>query len=121
MCLTIDPNVKSLNKRTVWKVFDKGGLSTGKIVSLYQGATYPKGKLIERSRGLTNDGNGNGIHGLHFYLNKTLAKQKASFWAGAYIAKFAVNPKDFLFASNDGEAMYERATRIGNFIKVRRV
>lgn len=116
MCLEIDPKVTSLNKRVVWKVFDK---PDGKIVSLYMGATYPKGKLVERSPGPASEG-GQCSYGLHFYLSKSRAKREARNWDDSYIAKFAVDPKDFMFVSVDGyEVTYERATRVGNFIKVR--
>lgn len=115
MCLTIDSNVTSLNKRTVWKVFDK---PDGKIVSLYMGATYPKGKLVERSPGPASE-NGQCSYGLHFFLRKSRAKHAAKWYTNSYIAKFAVDPKDFMFVSTDGdEVTYERATRVGNFIKV---
>lgn len=116
MCLEIDYSKKSLNKRIVWKVFDRQG---GKIASLFQAAIYPKGKLVNRSVGVPDDGNGYGGHGLHFFTSKAFAKAMAYTWAHTYIAKFAVDPADFMFASTDGkEAMYERATRIGNFIKM---
>jgi hypothetical protein len=119
MCLDIDDNVKSLNKRTVWKIFDQSGLDCGPIVSLYQGAVYPKGKLTERSPGRAREGNF-GLHGLHFYLSKSAAKRHAACWHSAYIAKFSVDPKDFMFASKCGEeAMYERATRVGGYIRVK--
>lgn len=121
MCLVIDPKVKSLNKRIVWKVFDCGGDTTGRVVSLYRGAKYPKGELIERSPGLTTDSAGNGTRGLHFYLSQVLAKKHARYWFPTFIAKFAVDPKDFLFASADGEeAMYERATRVGDYIRIKK-
>lgn len=118
MCLQIDDDVLSLNKRIVWKVFDR---QQGKIASLYKGAEYPKGKLVERSPGdPTQYGRDRAGHGLHFYLSKAIAKREAGYWDGSYIAKFAVDPSDFMFASTDGkEAMYERATRVGNYIKVR--
>jgi hypothetical protein len=116
MCLTIDDSVTSLNKRIVWKVFDRS-FGNG-ITSLYQGAVYPKGKLVERSPGISND-NGTGTHGLHFYLSKAIARRNAQGWHDSYIAKFAVDPKDFMFANVDGDkAMYQRATRVGSFIKV---
>lgn len=119
MCLTIDDSVKSLNKRTVWKIFDK---PDGKIVSLFQAAVYPKGKLIERSRFSSSPRNGIlGSEGLHFYLSKSQAKREAMNWHVSYIAKFEVDPKDFMFAGRDdskGQAMYERAKRVGNFIRV---
>ncbi len=119
MCMTIDYSVKSLNKRIMWKVFDK---DFGKITSLYMSMEYPKGKLVRRSKGdsiyRNSDGTFLGTHGLHFYTSKALAKRMASYWPDSYIAKFAVDPADFMFASNDGKAMYERATRIGNYIKV---
>jgi hypothetical protein len=116
MCLLIDDNVKSLNKRTVWKIFDR---AEGYIGSLYMGAKYPKGKMVERSIGPARDYD-TGNHGLHFYLSKAIAKKEAAEWVGSYIAKFSVDPKDFMFASVDGrEAMYERATRVGNYIRVK--
>jgi len=116
--MNINPNVTSLNKRTVWKIFDREGDTTGKIVSLFQAASYPLGKRITRSPGIANNG-GYGGHGLHFYVTKSLAKKHASFWMNAYIAKFKVNPKDFMFASVCGEeAMYESATRVGKYIRV---
>jgi hypothetical protein len=118
MCLEIDDNVKSLNKRTVWKVFDQNGLDFGPIVSLYQGASYPKGKLIERSQGIARHGD-YGHHGLHLYLKKSVAKRNAAGWNSAYIAKFSVDPDDFLFASQCGKvAIYQRATRVGNYIRI---
>lgn len=116
MCMIIDPEVKKLNKRVVWKIFD---LVDGKIVSLFQGATYRKGKLVTRDAGVVND-DGMGYHGLHFFRSKAKALREAKSWSYSYIAQFAVDPKDFLFASDDGnEAMYEKATRIGDYIKVR--
>jgi hypothetical protein len=120
MCMIIDDSVMSSNKRTVWKVFDKSNGGT-KIVSLYQQAVYPKGKLVERDAGAPRYNN-RGTHGLHFFTTKSQAKRTASNWLDAYIAKFAVDPKDFMFAGRDenaGEAMYERATRVGNFIRVK--
>jgi hypothetical protein len=124
MCLQIDPTVKKLNKRVVWKVFDRGNTAgTGSsrlIVSLYRGASYPKGKLVERSKGPSTL-DGAGLHGLHFFLSKAQAKIEAEFWGHTYIAKFKVNPKDFMFINGRRtEAMYERATRVGNYIKVER-
>jgi len=124
MCLQIDESVKSSRKRTVWKVFDK---STGKIGSLIRGSYYPKGKLIERSRITITvyrhcDGTLYGNEGLHFYSSKAIAVAEANTWLNSYVAKFAVDPADFMFASTDGrELMYERATRVGNYIKVRAV
>lgn len=116
MCLIIDYKVKSLNKRIVWKIFDK---DSGKIASLYRAELYPKGKLVERSQGASRDAH-LGTHGLHFYLSKAKAAGHAKYWSNSYIAKFAVDPKDFMFADQNGTtAMYERATRIGNYIKVR--
>jgi hypothetical protein len=115
MCLTIDDSVTSLNKGTVWKVFDR---QDGPIVSLFKQVVYPKGKLIERSTGAAREGN-TGHHGLHFFLSKRLAKREASTWHNSYIAKFKVNPTDFMFINpKKTEAMYERATRVGNYIKV---
>ena len=118
MCLDIDPEIKTLKNRVVWKVFDK---ETGKIASLYKGAVYPKGKLVERSPGPTTmtvyEDTVVGTRGLHFFRSKALALAEARNWHNTYIAKFAVNPADFMFA-NSTEVMYERATRIGNFIKV---
>jgi hypothetical protein len=122
MCLEIDESVTSLNKRVVWKVFDKP--EGGEILSLFQSFKYPKGKLIERSRrelGPTRRFSGAlfGNEGLHFYLTKAIAREEASCWGDSYIAKFAVDPSDFMYKSVDGrEAMYERATRVGNYIKV---
>lgn len=119
MCLIIDTSVTSLNKRTVWKVFDRAGSDRrGKIVSLYMAAEYPKGKLIERSSGRTTAEDGTGTRGLHFYVSKTRAKREAKLWYKTYIAKFTVDPNDFMFASADGEVMYERATRVGNYVRV---
>jgi hypothetical protein len=119
MCMDIDESVTSLNKRVVWKMFDRQG---GKIVSLFQGATYRKGKLVERSPGETSYTTGHGRHGtkgLHFFVSKTIAKLQASTWPNSYIAKFVVSPKDFMFASTSREeAMYEKATRVGNYIRV---
>jgi hypothetical protein len=48
MCMHIDPEIKSLNKRTVWKVFDR--VEGNRILSLFMAHSYPKGKLIERGR-----------------------------------------------------------------------
>lgn len=116
MCLEIDYSKKSLNKRIVWKVFGRQG---GKIVSLFQAAIYPKGKLVNRNVGIPDDGYGYSGHGLHFFTSKAFAKALANAWSHTYIAKFAVDPVDFMFASKDGKkAIYERATRIGNFIKM---
>jgi hypothetical protein len=114
MCLVIDDRIKSLNKRIVWKVFERRG---DKIVSLFQGASYPKGKLIKRSKGEPRE-DGLGTHGLHFYTTKARALREANFWPGTYIARFAVDPADFMFAGGKSAAMYERATRIGPYIKV---
>jgi hypothetical protein len=115
MCLDIDDSVKSLSKRTVWKIFDK---ASGKIASLYMAAPYPKGKLVERSSGEPRWGNA-GEHGLHFFTSKAIAKRNAKVWSESYIAKFRVDPKDFMYANADkSEAMYARATRVGNYIKV---
>ena len=119
MCLDIDPEIKTLKNRVVWKVFDK---ETGKIASLHRGAVYPKGKLVERSPGPTTmtmfEDIVVGTRGLHFFRSKALALAEArALQHNTYIAKFAVNPADFMFA-NSTEVMYERATRIGNFIKV---
>lgn len=122
MCLKIDITVTSLSKRTVWKVFDS---QNGEIVSLYKGAKYPKGKLIERSRGNPVDKRfpwegPRGTHGLHFYTSKARAKAEANIWSSSYIAKFSVDPQDFMYMNaSKSEAMYQRATRVGNFIKVR--
>jgi hypothetical protein len=113
MCLIIDDSIKSLKNRVVWKVFDK---PDGKIVSLFQAAVYPKGKLIVRDSGITREGD-YGYHGLHFYRSKAGALAEAQTWYGAYIAKFAVDPADFMFA-NANEVMYEKATRVGNYIRV---
>jgi hypothetical protein len=121
--MLIDESVKSSNKRVVWKVFDRS--QGGKILSLYQAFEYPKGKLIERSRDddaptyRRSDGDLIGSEGLHFYSSKAIAVAWAKGWPGSYIAKFAVDPADFMFASDDGSAlMYERATRVGNYIRV---
>ena len=115
MCLEIDPKVKKLRNHVVWKIFD---LQDSKIVSLFLAATYRKGKLITRDVGVTNE-NGSGLHGLHFFRSKAKALREARSWPDSYIAKFAVDPADFMFASIDGnEAMYERATRVGPYIKV---
>jgi hypothetical protein len=122
--MRIDESVKSSNKRVVWKVFDRP--QGGKILSLFLSFEYPKGKLIERSRNRdvptrrSGDGVLLGAEGLHFYSSKAIAVAQAKTWPDSYIAKFAVNPADFMFASVDGnELMYERATRVGNYIKVR--
>jgi len=127
MCMAIDESVKSSNKRVVWKVFDIQ--QGGKILSLFQAFEYPKGKLIERSRQRdvptrrrSVDGVLLGAEGLHFYSSKAIAVAQAKLWSDSYIAKFAVDPADFMFASVDGkELMYERATRVGNYIRVGRV
>ena len=116
MCMIIDHSVTSLNKRTVWKVFQKE--TDGRIVSLYMGHPYPLNKKIVRSRGRTSDGS-MGTHGIHVYLNKKDALAEAINWQRSYIAKLRVQPSDFLFAGKDsdaGKAMYESATRIGTFI-----
>jgi hypothetical protein len=122
--MLIDESVKSSNKRVVWKVFDRP--QGGKILSLYQSFEYPKGKLIERSRDhdassyRRSDGVLIGNEGLHFYSSKAIAVAVAKTWSDTYIAKFAVDPADFMFTSDDGnELMYERATRVGNYIRVR--
>jgi hypothetical protein len=122
--MVIDESVKSSNKRVVWKVFDRP--QGGKILSLFQSFEYPKGKLIERSRyrdvptrRRSGDGVLLGAEGLHFYSSKAIAVAKAKRWSNSYISKFAVDPADFMFASADGhELMYERATRVGNYIRV---
>jgi len=126
MCMAIDESVKSSNKRVVWKVFDIQ--QGGKILSLFQAFEYPKGKLIERSRNHDVPTRRNpagsllGGEGLHFYSSKAIAVAQAKLWSDSYIAKFAVDPADFMFASVDGkELMYERATRVGNYIRVGRV
>jgi hypothetical protein len=125
MCMRIDESVKSSNKRVVWKVFDRPTGGSGKIVSLYRASKYPKGKLIERSRdhGAPSHREDRvllGGEGLHFYSSKTIAVDQAKSGSYTYIAKFAVDPADFMFASDDGrELMYERATRVGNYIRVR--
>ena len=126
MCMAIDESVKSSNKRVVWKVFDIQ--QGGKILSLFQAFEYPKGKLIERSRNhvptrrRSGDGVLLGAEGLHFYSSKAIAVAEANTWLNSYVAKFAVDPADFMFASVDGkELMYERATRVGNYIRVGRV
>jgi hypothetical protein len=123
MSMRIDESVKSSNKRVVWKVFDR--TPDGKILSFYQSFEYPKGKLIERSRDhdapsyRRSDGDLIGSEGLHFYSSKAIAVARAKEWHVSYIAKFAVDPADFMFANKDGsELMYERATRVGNYIKV---
>jgi hypothetical protein len=124
--MRIDESVKSSNKRVVWKVFDRP--TGGKILSLFQAFEYPKGKLIERSRNhdaptrrRSDDGALLGDEGLHFYSSKAIAVAQAKPWSGSYIAKFAVDPADFMFASANGhELMYERATRVGNYIRVGR-
>jgi hypothetical protein len=127
--MTIDESVKSSRKRIVWKVFDK---DTGRIGSLYRGFYYPKGKLIERSRDLDAPtfrnaptpsniyGTLNGTEGLHFYSSKAAAVAVAKNFYLSYIARFAVDPADFMFASTDGkQLMYERATRVGSYIRVK--
>lgn len=115
MCLTVDPSVKSLNKRIVWKIFDK---PNGKIVSLYQAAEYPLNKRIERNR-VEEPSNGILSYGIHVYLTKRAAAANAKFWNDAHIARFSVDPKDFLAADTDGEtAAYHAATRTGKFIRV---
>lgn len=123
MCMNIDESVKSSRKRIVWKVFDK---DTGRIGSLYRGFYYPKGKLIERSRDLdaptfrNRSGTLNGTEGLHFYSSKAAAVAVAKNFYLSYIARFAVDPADFMFASTDGkQLMYERATRVGSYIRVK--
>ena len=122
MCMRIDLSVESLNKRVVWKVFDK---SSGAIRSLFEYAEYPKRKLVVRSEGPTHviDDLYSGTfthHGLYFYTSKAAALEEANRWEGSYIAKFKVIPKDFLHASEDGDrATYERAKRVGNYIRVR--
>jgi hypothetical protein len=126
MCLMIDKRIKSLSQRTVWKVFDQDICRGHKrVVSLFAGTEYPKGKLVTRSEGPRSERNYRGdligTHGLHFYRTEAIARSVAKTWFNVYIAKCAVDPKDFMFASLDGrEAMYERATRVGNFIKVTR-
>jgi hypothetical protein len=122
--MRIDESVKSSNKRVVWKIFDRP--LGGKILSLFQSFEYPKGKLIERSRLYASAtsrsiyGGLIGTEGLHFYSSKAIAVAEAKTWPDSYIAKFAVDPADFMFASLDGnELMYERATRVGNYIKAR--
>jgi hypothetical protein len=116
MCLVIDFSIHSMKNRVVWKVFDR---QEGRTVSLYQGAVYPKGKLVIRDAGNVHS-HGHGSHGLHFFTSKSLAKRHAKLWADAYIAKFTVNPLDFMFANASGEeAMYEKATRVGNYIRVK--
>jgi hypothetical protein len=121
MCMTIDTAVTKLNKRIVWKVFDK---ESGKIASLYKGVKYPKGELVERSRGPTTRANADGVAvsgaGLYFYRTRAIAKSEAARWYGAYIAKCRVSPKDFIAASCDvREVMYERAKRVGSYIRVK--
>jgi len=125
MCMRIDLSVESLNKRVVWKVFDK---SSGAIRSLFEYAEYPKRKLVVRSEGPTHvsddddlyGGHRRSRHGLYFYTSKAAALEEAKRWGGSYIAKFEVDPRDFLHASEDGDrATYERAKRVGNYIKVR--
>jgi hypothetical protein len=117
MCLHIDDSAAPLTRRVVWKVFVRD-TSDGPIVSAFRRATYPKGKLIERSRGQKREDH-RGLHGLHFITTKARALAYAKNWYYAYIAKFAVNPKDFMFVNAERtEAMYERATRIGPYIKV---
>lgn len=122
MCMRIDLSVESLNKRVVWKVFDK---SSGAIRSLFEYAEYPKRKLVVRSEGPTYviDDLYRGTfahHGLYFYTSKAAALEEAKRWGGSYIAKFEVDPRDFLHASEDGDrATYERAKRVGNYIRVR--
>ena len=121
MCMEIDPTVKALNKRIVWKVFDQRGKRTGKIVSLFQSASYPLGKRITRSRGSCISDTGFGTRGLHFYLTKAAAAAEASDWTSTYIAEFKVNPADFMFASTCGKkVMYKSATRVGKYIRVRK-
>lgn len=125
MCLRIDESVKSLNKRIVWKVFDKSG-PNGAIVSLFQGYVYPQiGVQVERSHDsdspfyANSDGSRTGNEGLHFYLSKARALSEAKTWSNSFIARFEVDPADFMFADGEGAAMYERATRVGPYIKVR--
>lgn len=115
MCLLVDSQVKSLNKRIVWKIFDR---PEGKLVSLYHAAEYPLNKTITRG---CIDPPLAGIleHGLHFYLTKRAAMAEAKHWASAHIAKFSVDPKDFLAADVDGETVaYHKATRVGKYIRV---
>ena len=89
MCLDIDPEIKTLKNRVVWKVFDK---ETGKIASLHRGAVYPKGKLVERSPGPTTmtmfEDIVVGTRGLHFFRSKALALAEArALQHNTYIAK----------------------------------
>lgn len=124
MSIVIDESVTSLSKRVVWKVFDKEGLNTrGRIASLFRAAIYPKGKIIERSKGPTKYDVGRGLgsrseHGLYFYTSKAEALAAAKSWPCTYIAKFAVDPADFMFADGHGQAVYQRAARVGNYIRV---
>jgi hypothetical protein len=118
MCIDID-FAKSLSKRTVWKVFDHQGLNSGPIVSLYRGASYPKGEPVERSPGPVLAKDGQSANGLYFYVSKAIATREAKNFYCAYIAKFSVDPDDFLFASQCGKvAIYQRATRVGNYIRI---
>lgn len=117
MCLAVNPDVKSLSKRIVWKVFDK---PYGRIVSLFRECFYPLGKLITRDQ-VQAPSDGYLSHGIHVYLSKRAARSEAAAWTGAYIAKLKVDPKDFLAADPDGQtAAYHAATRIGKFIPVPR-
>lgn len=100
MCLEINPDVKSLNKRIVWKVFDK---LDGKIVSLFQAATYPKGKLVTRDAGTTNK-DGRGYHGLHFFVSKATAKREAQTCSGALTLEYRA------IAFTYCHGIYERVT-----------
>jgi hypothetical protein len=122
MCMRIDTSVTSLNKRTVWKVFDK---QPEGIVSLFMATKYPKGKQVQRSAGPAHfvadtDGSARSSHGLYFFTSKALATRMAERWPDSYIARFAVSSEDFMFTNKDlTEAVYARATRVGNYIRVR--
>ena len=125
MCLEIDESVKSLNKRIVWKVFDKSGPNDA-TASLFQSYVYPRiGVQVERSHDsdspfyTESDGSRIGREGLHFYLSKARALSEAKSWRDSFIARFEVDPADFMFSNGADEAMYERATRVGPYIRVR--
>lgn len=122
MCFIIDPTVTSLNKRVVWKVFQR---QDGVISSLFLKAIYPKGVRVERSAGATKlplpaqYGNRmHSSHGVYVYTSKRAALRMAREWDNTYIAKLSVYPAEFLHSDGGDVAAYTSATRVGNFIKV---
>lgn len=123
MCFIIDPTVTSLNKRVVWKVFQRQG---GVISSIYFEAIYPKGVRVERSAGVTKapslpfGDRMQSSRGLYVYTSKRAALGMAREWADTYIAKLSVHPAEFLHSDGGDVASYTSATRVGNFIKVTR-